>query len=333
MSFRYFLSVLALLLCVSLHAQTTTDRVSNRAKNRAKNKTNQRIDQKVDKAVDDAFNSVGNLFKKKKKKNQNGDANGTANGNAGARVDDGGLAPNDGDAYQDDDEAMSALGNMFGGNKDFEPFTNETSFSMTMVMVQTKKNGKQEQSTIDITVVPTQIGTHISAQDGKEKTNVQTIFDTQTGKTTLISTDKQGNRSGTRMRMPQFNVDVSAEAQNELDNYDIVNTGQTSTVNGYNCTKWTATDRRNGQVTESWVTQDIDLDAMAIYSSMARMTGGKAINFSQNAPYEGVAVRSVMTEKNGTKVTIDYNDIRVGEANVNRAPLDTRGAQIQDLGF
>lgn len=344
MQLRILLSLLALLLCCGLSAQKTTDRVKDRATNRAENRANRKLDQKVDDAVDDAFNAVGNLFKKKKKKKKNAPTDNdapttndtpstTPNGaRYDDRVDDGGLAPNDGEEYEDEDEAMGAFSNFLGGSKDFEPFTNETSFSLKMVMTEVKKNGKTNANEMHIAVLPTRIATRINEVDRKGNAQeMQNIFDTQDGTTTLI-TSENGQRSGTRVRMPSFNIDVSDEVAEELDKYTMTNTGETKVINGYNCTKWVVTNKETGEVTESWITQDIDLDAQEVFTGIMRMSGGKPGQANNNlAPYEGMAVLTTMTDKKGTKTTVEYQDIRVGEANVDRSILDTSGVDIQDL--
>ena len=322
---RILFCCLALLLCASLPAQKTKDRVKNRAERR----TNSNVDRKVDRAVDDAFNAVGNLFKKKKKtKNTTGAADEPAGNqprSGTARTDDDG---------NDNDAAAAMMGSLFGGGN-FEPYTNEKSFSVVLHTTETKKNGKQQRQTMHVATLPTQVALRMNDDD---EGDARTLFDTQTGKTTMITTNKQGKTEATRMRMPNLGGAAMDDALEEAEqNFTFETTSETRTIDGYHCRKIIARDNKTGNVTEGWVTEEIDLDYVDIFGGIATMfAGGNAKQLREKMPappVNGLMLEGTTTEPNGKRVTMRLTDIRLGEGNVDRTLFDTSGITIQDAGF
>lgn len=318
-----------LLLCTCVHAQTVPDKAKKRAKERTERKAEDSMNQKIDKAVDDAFDAVGSLFKRKNKKK----------GKTDDRVDDGGLAPNDGEEYADEDEATRALGNLFGGGGDYEPFTNEYSFSLVMEMTSTNRRGKTEEVTMHLAVAPTQIGQRILTTDRGKATEVRTIFDTQTGKTTLV-TEENGQLSGVRMRMPNLSgmmETMELDMEEQLNDLNIERTGETKVIDGYTTHKFVVRDDKEGYTTESWVTFDLDLDAAAMSRGMTAAMGmgkGFAMPNTPQGLEDGVAIMSTYTDDKGETVTMHYRDIKVGEAVMDASVLDLSGVDVQELpGF
>ncbi|MEO0731700.1 MAG: DUF4412 domain-containing protein [Bacteroidota bacterium] len=318
MKFRFLLTSLALLLCVSLSAQAT-ERAKNRAKNRAENRANQKVDQKVDQAVDDAFNAIGGLFKKKKKKKTDGAAD----------------APT---VEAENAEQGAALDNMFGRNAGpWEAYTNPVTFSLTMEMTEIKGNGKEDKMSMDLAVNDTQVAIRLKDAEVKEQTRM--ILSTQDGKTTMISTDKKGKKTGVRMRMPGTRY-VAEETVKEIQaNYTVQKTGERKTIEGYNCEKYIVTDKENGGVTESWVTKDLELSAQEIYGSILNgFSGGKAMKGAQNPAgnmaglAEGFPILATSTQ-NGKTYISRYTNIRVGAANYDRSLMNTDGIEVQSIGF
>ncbi|OAV43087.1 hypothetical protein [Lewinella sp. 4G2] len=339
--------LLALFLCTCVSAQNLPDKAKNRAADRAERKANNKVDQKVDQAVDETFKAIEGLFKKKKKKNKNGEpaANQTATQRTGTApqkgdadyeqtVDDGGLVPNDGNEYADDEEVGNALSNLFGGGGDFEPYTNDVAFSMDMHVKSIKRNGKTEESTISMAVGRTQVAQKVNFEDKGEKGNSWSIFDTQTGKVTLITTSK-GETTGMRMKSPNLrNLIKPDAAQDYLDGITYENTGETRIIEGYNTTKYVMTDTREGTVTESWITTDIEIDPTAMASAMSAFIGGQTLTPGENAPVEGFPIFTTSTDKKGNRYEMTYKNVKVGEGNINTQLFDTGNIQIQDIpGF
>lgn len=318
MKIRPLFTLLALLLCVSLSAQTTAEKASERAKNRAERKANSRVDQKVDGAVDDAFNAVGNLFKKKKKKGEQPTE----------------TAPSG--EVQPERDATTGLGGLLGGNSGpWEPYTNPISFSVRMEMTEVKKNGKETQSFIDMAVVTNSWGIRIEDEEANEVSRM--ILNTQDGKTTMITTDKKGKTTGFRMRMPGVQSMAAETANDVVDDYTFEKTGERKVIDGYNCEKVIVTDNKNNITTESWVTNDANINSKDIFSGMMNAFGSsakkqKGAASSLAGPMEGFPILSITNDGKSTYTT-HFRNIKVGDSEMDKSLLDITGVEIQSLGF
>lgn len=337
MKFRTLFTLLALLLATGLSAQTTAERAGKRAKNRAENRAQNNADRKVDRAVDDAFNAVSNLFKKKKKAKKEDPARAKSDAKANAKVKDGGAAPNNGEEYENDEEVMNALNNMMGGKSEpWEAYTNPVSFSVRMEMTEEKKNGKTEDTSMDMSATTDRFGIRMRGLDGQEETRM--ILNTQDGKTTMITTDKEGATTGYRMQMPGVKRITEQRTEDALDGITIEETNETRAIDGYHCRKFVVTDSKRGTVTDSWVTKDAGLNAQDVFSGMMNAFGAQ-VKKQQGGPgtalaggYDGFPILSVSRDGKST-YTMRFRDLKIGEANMDRAVLDTSGVEIQSVGF
>lgn len=325
---RILLLALSICLCFPLAAQQKqAERQTKRAKNRAENRAQNKVDRSVDKAVDEVFEGIGGLFKKKKKKKETD------------KVEDGGLAPNDGDAYADEAEAQRAMINAMGGGGEFEPYTNPHAFSITMEVTEVNKKGKESTSTVIMAALPTQTAFQFVDNSGKRQEASRMILDTQTGKTTVV-TEEDGEKTAVRMRMPNMSGAI-AEAQEDLEtSFHFERTGERKTIRGYDCEKIIVTDLDEDAVTESWVTQDLELTAMDLFGGIAGMMGGggqkmnKGATSNMKVPFEGFPIESTTTQKNGTIYRQSYTDIQIGEASMNKAIFNLDDVEVQELpGF
>ncbi|WP_273447621.1 DUF4412 domain-containing protein [Neolewinella agarilytica] len=331
MKFRSFSTLLILFFCASMMAQTTAERAGERAKNRAENRANQRVDQKVDRAVDDAFNAVGNLFKKKKKKTgagaESAEPTPTSNRTEGST--------NSSSRRNEDGGGAEALGGLFGGGEAWEPYTNPVSFSMRMEILETRKNGKEQKHSIDMAITSNRLGMRMEDDSNREANRM--ILNTEDGKTTIITTDKNGEMSGMRMRVPGIRKAVADAAEDIHERFTFEQTGERMTIDGYNCEKVITTDTKDGTITEAWVTQDLNVDSQELFSSMMGLFGssrqrnnGAANSFS--GAYPGFPIKASTTKGNTTYET-HYKNIRVGDSQVDRTILSTEGIPIQEIGF
>ncbi|MEM9528737.1 MAG: DUF4412 domain-containing protein [Bacteroidota bacterium] len=313
MKFRFLLTSLALLLCIGLSAQAT-ERAKNRAKNRAENRANSKVDQKVDSAVDDAFNAIGGLFKKKnKKKDKDAKAESAPTGAA---------------------EAPANYPTTTSGP--WQPYTNPVSFSMTMAITEVKNNGKRQQNAIDMAVTSNEFAIRMVDEEVQEVSRM--ILSTQDGKSTVITTDKKGNKTGFRMRMPGMRkAMVEAAEEVDSDRFTFTQTGERKTIDGYDCEKIIVVDHEEDITTESWVTQDLDMTAQDVFSGMMGMFGAakQKKNGPANAlagPYTGFPIMSTTYDDKQTFET-HFKDIKVGADKMDRTILDTSGVTIQSVGF
>jgi hypothetical protein len=320
MQLRSFLTLIALCFCVSLFAQTTAERAAERAKRRTERKAQSKVDNKVDKAVDDAFESIGNIFKKKKKAKP---------------------APETSPENQPEDKGAEsgtdagAFGGMLGNDDSgpYEGFTNEHSVSMDMEIIQTKKNGKSESSIMSMAVTTDRYA--IVVQDEAGNRVSQMIFNTQDGKTTMVTTDKNGQKTGFRMKMPGARSFAANAAEDVADRFEFTRTGERKDIDGYNCEKVIVKDRKEGTLTTSWITQDLGVNSKDIFEGMIRALGNKmktGPNSVMDRSFDGFPIMST-TEDNGKTYVTHFRNIKVGEANIDQSLLDTSGVEIQSLGF
>lgn len=314
-----------------LSAQSTSERAKKRAAKRAENKANNKLDQKVDQAVDDTFNALEGLFKKKNKKNKE-----QSTDDSPAR--DGEPAPNGGDPSADEEEAGQALSNLFGGGGDFEPFTNETSFSMDMEIVSTKRNGKEEEMIMKMAITRTQIGQESIVADKGRKADARSIFDTQTGKIIMITQDGNGESTAMRMKAPnlkKMSERFNATPEDYLKGISYEETGETKVIDGYNTRKFVVTNANDGSTTESWVTTETGIKTQDLYKAMMSVLGGGGeMSSSSRPPIDGIAIHSISTTKKGERVEMRYKNIKVGETQMDKSILDVSGLEIMDIpGF
>ena len=326
MTYRILLLASLLFLGFALTAQKPGKRVKKRATERTEQRANQRIDQKVDEEVDKAFNAIEGLFKKKNK---------PAAGQPTDEVDEGGLRPNNGeDAYASDEEATAAVMNALGmGGGDWEPYTNPVTFSLTMEMTEVKRNGKTQTMQLQLGATEEQFAYVTAGEGGGER--YQMILNTQDGKTTMITTDKKGETQGFRMRMPNLQDKIQAAAADSYDYLTFTKTGQRRTIDGYDCELIIVEDSKHNTTTESWVTQDIDLDAMDVFGSVAGMAGagGQAAGGGPQglaAPFEGFPIESTTKDGKAT-TTVKMRDIRIGADAIDRSLFDTGGVAVREF--
>ncbi len=320
MQFRFLFTFLALLMCVSLSAQNPAERATNRAKNRAENRANSRVDQKIDQAVDDAFNSI---FKKKAK--------------PAAETNNGAQASTDSTQASADQATANVLGSIMGGNSGpWEPYTNPYTFSLTMSMKEVKKNGKEENTTMDMAVTTNRFG--IRAKDSESKEVSRMILNTEDGKTTMVTIDKDGKKSGIRMQMPGMRAAFEDAAEDiDSDRFTFSKTGERKVIDGYNCEKYIVKDTKEGTTTETWVTQDLGMNAQDLFGSMMGMFGASKQRQTgpANALAGGFTGFPILSTSDDGKSTYEtrFTNIKFGEAKADRSILDTTGVTIQDLGF
>lgn len=313
MKFRFLLLPFALLFCLSLTAQTTAERAGSRAKNRAENRANSRVDQKVDAAVDDAFNAIGGLFKKKDKKETETSTDEGTPGTPG--------------------NAMP--GGLFGNAEPWEAYTNPVQFSLTMEVVEVKKNGKREQNAIDMAVTTDRFG--IRMRDEAEKEVSRMILNTETGKTTMVTIDKDGKKTGVRMRMPGMRSTMESAVEETTTRYTIEATGERKVIDGYNCEKFIVTDTEEGIVTESWITKEAGMNVQEVFSGMMNMFGAAkqknpGVTSAMSSAYEGFPIYSISNDGKSTFET-RFRAIKAGADKMDKTILDVTGVPVQDIGF
>ncbi len=120
------------------------------------------------------------------------------------------------------------------------------------------------------------------------------------------------------------------------ERFTIEATGERMTIDGYNCEKIVVTDTEKGDVTTSWVTQDIDLSATEMSQGMAGAYGGGQIKMPEMPNGEvmnGMMIKSTTVAGNGKEtIEIHITNIKLDGA-TDKTIFDLSGIQITDAGF
>ncbi len=300
-----------------LHAQKPV----KRAKDRTERRASQRLDQKVDEGVDKAFSAIEGLFSKKNKKTATPATDTAAAATHTAAAGD--------DAAEVD--ASSFLSGLLGEQGDWEPYTNPTTFSVVMNMKEIKKNGKEQESRIGIGATSDRFAM-LMFGEGKESS--QLILNTEDGKTTMVTTDKKGETGGFRMRMPGMGKVAEDIAADMEDYMTMTRTGERKTIDGYDCEKILMEDSKHNITTESWVTQDIDLNYRDVFGGLAGLAGAGNKMSAPTGPaplFDGFPIFTI-SDDGKTVTEMHITDIRTG-ADIDRSLFDTKDVEIQELGF
>ena len=287
------------------------------------------MNNEIDKAVDDAFNAVGSLFKKKKKKNKRDT---TANGADTKQEND---AAKDSQEDADDERANDFLNGLLGGNKDFEPFVNETNFSLTMDLTTTNKRGKTTQMLMRMALAPTKTGQKIVQTHKGKEVVTHSIFDTQEGTTTII-TETEDGPTAIRTRTPNLSAFMDeTDVQDYVNDIKVTDTGITKTIDGYACRKYTYVDG-DGNQSETWLTREINLGHEQLYKAMTAMIGGGGggtqMPNTGELPMEGFPIHSVTVTPKGETHEVHYRDVKIGVGEMDRGAVEIpAGIEIMDL--
>jgi hypothetical protein len=221
------------------------------------------------------------------------------------------------------------------GQEEWEPFTNSTPFSLLITTKEIKKNGKETISTMRMAVTEELIGLELASDQVNEATS-RMIFNTLTGKTTMVTTKKNGEQTAFRMRVPKLNKSRLMDMENMEERFTFTATGERKVINGYNCEKYIVRDLEEGTTTTSWITKDVDMNAQDVFSNFANMAGaGKNSMPGPDkfaAAYEGFPIESTTTDGKTTFI-MTFSDIKIGADNMDKKVLDLTGVEVQDMGF
>ena len=242
------LILLPLLLTLTATAVLPAQGTAERARTRTERRANSRVDHKIDQGVDRAMNAIEGLFKKKR---------GTEAAAEPMVAGDTAVTP-------------STVLDIMGAGGAFTPFENAEEFTLRMEM--TELRGKREEhATVALGALHTAIAMRTEGQEG----TARLIFDTQDGKTTTITTDRQGQTQAYRMRMPNLGDRIAAEQARAGADLRITRTGERRTIDGYACELVVVEDAGAGTTTRSWMTPEVALDAATAFGAVARMWGGQ----------------------------------------------------------
>lgn len=316
MKIRLFSFLACCLFSAGIFAQLpSADRSARRAQNRAESRVNNKVDNAVDNAVDEVF---GSLFGKKKKTT----ADATEQDSTSAT------------ATANEAASTSTTTSPFQSSGEWEAYTNQRSFSFTMEFTTTKKNGKQETSSIDYAVIEDAFA--LKMNDGKEAAGTRLIMDTQTGKTTTVTTDNSGKASAIRMKLPNLGGATAGAIEDQATgNYTVNRTGERQVIDGYNCEKIIVTDQDRGNTTTAWVTQDIDLTWEEMFTAMTGFAGKQNKNLPNFQHFAeeigGLTIKATSTDGKET-TDLHYKNIKLDDK-TDRSLFNLQGIEVMDLGF
>ncbi|MEM9836756.1 MAG: DUF4412 domain-containing protein [Bacteroidota bacterium] len=312
-----FTALICLFLLASVSAQNPASRLSRRAKARANANVNSRVDRAVDKAVDDA---IGSLFKRSQKKT----------------ADDQTSAPVESQTKVDSTPPYSPSQMLKMFNQDWEPYTNPREMSFGSTYVITDKKGKVTEMDMQMVVVEKQLGYLVTSSEEKDMASMRMILDTQTGKTIMIQTDKQGQVEANAMMMPNLRGMMEAQMEEEMNENDIIvtRTGQRQRVNGYNCEKITIENTKKGDTFTGWITNDLDLSMEDLFRPMMGFAGGQSAMPATTKVFQGLTgvVIKGTSVSDGETTDIEYRNFKLDGA-TDKSILDISGIEVQEMRF
>jgi len=204
---------------------------------------------------------------------------------------------------------------------------------MTMEGTEIKKNGKRKVSIVDLGVTTNKVGMRMTDEGSKELSRM--ILNTQDGKTTIVTTEKNGQETGIRMRMPNMGKLMAEAAEDVNGRFSFTQTGERKTIDGYDCEKIIVKDNKKEIVTESWVTQDIGMDAQQLFGSISGMFGGggnQGAASSLAGGYTGFPILAISKHKKST-YECRYQNIKIGENQMDKSVVSLVGVTVQNLGM
>jgi hypothetical protein len=159
------------------------------------------------------------------------------------------------------------------------------------------------------------------------------IFDLQNRKTTMLTTDKKGHKSGIIMKMPKFSYKsdkLDNKVEQMIDGTTYRKTGEKKEIEGYLCEKWIMTNEYGE--TEAWITDQIDFNlanVFGFFSISAGMPGSKSPKYKQFESMRGFSLETIHTSTKGEKTIVTVTNIKIGD--VGNAPFSTEGYEVQDM--
>lgn len=200
--------------------------------------------------------------------------------------------------------------------------------SYTTTIISTEKGVEKDKPVVMNQYIDAyQTALEMSELNSTEQEKINLIFDRRDRTMTTLTTDKKGNKSGVKIKMPKTTVKIK-ESSDKKDTQKPVRTGETKTIEGYTCVKYTFEDDKHNS--ESWVAESIDIDVTQFAESfnMGIKRGSVATN---TTGIKGLAMETITRSKDTQKaevMTIKISNLKIGS--VDKAKFSTDGYEIQD---
>lgn len=224
--------------------------------------------------------------------------------------------------------AMQEAGKNGGGvsiTDNTDPFTPLDMTGTFRMEMHSFKNGKEEKDSpanVRMSLTSDRIAMIPMTKDGKEE--VRIFFDLKNKHSYTLMTDKNGQRSGIKMKMMKFNSGAGSAEKGDSDT-KIVRTGESKVIEGLTCQKYTYSSNEGSGV--AWIAEELNFDLMKVFGQMSGSTPDKDW---QKVPYSGLMMENVYTSADGKeRVEMRIKELEVGK--VNEAMFSTEGYQVQDM--
>lgn len=162
--------------------------------------------------------------------------------------------------------------------------------------------------------------------DKKEKTTM--IFDRRDkSMTTLI--DKDGEKSGMKMKMPKLKLDQMRGDKDADTEFSYERTGETKTIDGYQCRKYLM--EGEDYKGYAWVAEDFAIDFSSLFSFIDFGNKKNNPNAFSLDEVNGFPLESHIEFKD-KKESVDTKIKNIQSGQVDAAVFDTSDYNIMDLG-
>lgn len=187
------------------------------------------------------------------------------------------------------------------------------------------KNGKEEKDSpanVRMSMTDDRIAMIPMTSEGNEE--VRIFFDLKNKHSYTLMTDKNGQRSGIKMKMMKFSSEPGSAEKSDSD-AKMVRTSESKVIEGLTCQKYTYTSKEGSG--EAWIAEELNFDLMKVFAQMSGSTPNKDW---QKVPYSGLMMENTYTSADGKEnVKMYIKDLQVGK--VNEAMFSTEGYQVQDM--
>ncbi len=294
--------MLVLLMSFTLAANAQLGALK-RASQKMQDKLNRKIEQKIDRKVDEKIDEeLDEVFDSNKEE--------TVEGKQKKR----GLG------------SLAALG---GPPEHVDPNPVTMSFDMESTMIESKGKKKSNESrmTSSFAFEKWKTGMLIQSDNGKEKADIQLVYDLEAKKMTMVS-EAEGKPQGIVMWMQSYEME-DEDMEDYMGKIHFEPTGNTKTIDGYFCKEYEfKNEDAEGTV---WITKDIDVN---LYEAMQFMNFSKKAKGMKNQNNEaaqifsdgGFWLESDMTTSKGERVISKIKNVRLD--NIDKKALNLEGVEI-----
>ncbi len=224
--------------------------------------------------------------------------------------------------------AMQEAGKNGGGvsiveNTDpFTPLDMTGTFRMEMHSFKNGKEEKDSPANVRMSLTSDRIAMIPMTKEGNEE--VRIFFDLKNKHSYTLMTDKNGQRSGMKMKMMKFSSEPGSAEKSDTD-AKMVRTGESKVIEGLTCQKYTYTSKEGSGV--AWIAEELNFDLMKVFAQMSGSTPNKDW---QKVPYSGLMMENLYTSADGKeRVEMRIKDLQVGK--VDESMFSTEGYQVQDM--